>query len=234
VAERAVGRRVFLGMLGVGAAGVVVGSRVQDAMSRVLGQLTAHDPTGLSTYIPAAGRFRIYSVTNSLPHRSVDEYRLTVGGLVDRPATLTVADLRALPATRLVKDFQCVTGWRVMDVPWKGVRLAHLLDHVGAHAAGKALIFKSFDGRYTESLSMEQARRSDVIVAYEMEDKPVTTMHGGPVRMYIAPMYGYKSTKWLASIEVVDKVVPGYWEVRGYDVDAWIGRSNGRRDQPVA
>jgi DMSO/TMAO reductase YedYZ molybdopterin-dependent catalytic subunit len=51
--------------------------------------------------------------------------------------------------------------------------------------------------------------------------------------MYIAPMYGYKSTKWLASIEVVDKVVPGYWEVRGYDVDAWIGRSNGRRDQPV-
>jgi DMSO/TMAO reductase YedYZ molybdopterin-dependent catalytic subunit len=234
VAERAVGRRVFLGMLGVGAAGVVVGSRVQDAMSRVLGQLTAHDPTGLSTYIPAAGRFRIYSVTNSLPHRSVDEYRLTVGGLVDRPATLTVADLRALPATRLVKDFQCVTGWRVMDVPWKGVRLASLLDHVGAQAAGKALIFKSFDGRYTESLTMEQARRSDVIVAYEMEDKPVTTMHGGPVRMYIAPMYGYKSTKWLASIEVVDKVIPGYWEVRGYDVDAWIGRSNGRRDQPVA
>jgi DMSO/TMAO reductase YedYZ molybdopterin-dependent catalytic subunit len=234
VAERAVGRRVFLGMLGAGAAGVLVGSRAQDAMSRVLGQLTARDPTGLSTYIPAAGRFRIYSVTNSLPHRSVDRYRLTIGGLVDTPSQLTVADLRAMPATRLVKDFQCVTGWRVMDVPWTGVRLADLLDHVGAQPAGKAVLFKSFDGRYTESLTMAQARRDDVIVAYEMEGKAVSTMHGGPVRMYIAPMYGYKSCKWLASIEVVDTVVPGYWEVRGYDVDAWIGHSNGRHDQPVA
>ena len=233
MAERAVGRRVFLGMLGVGAAGVLVGSKVQGAMSKVLGQLTAHDPTGLSTYIPAAGRFRIYSVTNSLPHRSAEEYRLTVGGLVDRPATLTIDDLRALPPTHLVKDFQCVTGWRVMDVPWTGVKLADLLDHVGAQPRGTALLFKSFDGRYTESLTIDQARRNDVIVAYEMEGNPVSTMHGGPVRMYIAPMYGYKSTKWLASIEVVDKVVPGYWEVRGYDVDAWIGRSNGRRDQPV-
>jgi DMSO/TMAO reductase YedYZ molybdopterin-dependent catalytic subunit len=53
------------------------------------------------------------------------------------------------------------------------------------------------------------------------------------VRLYVAPMYGYKSCKWLESIEVVDKLVPGYWEVRGYDQDAWIGRSNGRDDAPV-
>ncbi|MBV9254054.1 MAG: oxidoreductase, partial [Actinobacteria bacterium] len=61
MSEQAVGRRVFLGMLGLGAAGVLTGARIQSAFSKVLGQLTAHDPTGLSTYIPAAGRFRIYS-----------------------------------------------------------------------------------------------------------------------------------------------------------------------------
>ena len=227
------GRRVFLGMLGLGAAGVLTGARIQSAFSKVLGQLTAHDPTGLSTYIPAAGRFRIYSVTNSLPHRADEEYRLDVGGLVDRPMQLSLADLKALPATHLVKDFQCVTGWRVAGVKWSGVKMADLLDHVGAQAKGKALLFKSFDGQYTESLTIDQARRPDVIVAYAMDGDTVSQMHGGPVRMYIAPMYGYKSTKWLASIDVVDKVIPGYWEVRGYDVDAWIGRSNGRSDEPV-
>ncbi|MBV8692218.1 MAG: molybdopterin-dependent oxidoreductase [Actinobacteria bacterium] len=220
-------------MLGLGAAGVLTGARIQGAFSKVLGQLTAHDPTGLSTYIPAAGRFRIYSVTNSLPHRADEEYRLDVGGLVDRPMQLSLADLKALPATHLVKDFQCVTGWRVAGVKWSGVKLADLLDHVGAQAKGKALLFKSFDGQYTESLTIDQARRPDVIVAYAMDGDTVSQMHGGPVRMYIAPMYGYKSTKWLASIDVVDKVIPGYWEVRGYDVDAWIGRSNGRSDEPV-
>jgi len=233
MAERAVGRRVFLGMVGLGAGGILIGAQLQDAFSRIKTPNTTHDPTGLSSYIPAAGRFRIYSVTGSLPHRSDADYRLKVSGLVDTPMELTLDDLKALPATRLVKDFQCVTGWRVFDVPWVGVRLSDLLDHVGAQPAGKALAFTSFDGLYTESLTMSQARRPDVIVAYEMQGKPVVREHGGPVRMYIAPMYGYKSTKWLSGIEVVDRVTPGYWEDNGYDVDAWIGHSNGRHDQPV-
>jgi DMSO/TMAO reductase YedYZ molybdopterin-dependent catalytic subunit len=54
------------------------------------------------------------------------------------------------------------------------------------------------------------------------------------VRLYVAPMYGYKSLKWLETIEVVNKVIPGYWEERGYDVDGWVGKSNGRDDQPVS
>ena len=79
-----------------------------------------------------------------------------------------------------------------------------------------------------------QARRDDVIVAYELEHKPISSDHGGPVRLYVAPMYGYKSCKWLSGIEVVDHVIPGYWENLGYDVDGWVGRSNGRDDQPTS
>ena len=94
-----------------------------------------------------------------------------------------------------------------------------------------ALRFHSFDGEYTESLTLAQARRKDVIAAYRFEGDALSDMHGGPVRLYVAPMYGYKSLKWLDRIELVKKVVPGYWEQRGYDVDAWVGRSNGRDDE---
>ncbi len=97
--------------------------------------------------------------------------------------------------------------------------------------------FHSFDGVYTETLTMEQARRDDVLVAHRMEERNVTREHGGPVRLYVAPMYGYKSLKWLDRIEVVDGLDattdPGYWEQLGYDTDAWVGGSNRRDDEPT-
>lgn len=230
---RPYGRRVVLGMLTLGAGGVLFGSRASDAIGRFLAPITAADQTGLSDFLPAGGGFRIYTVTGSLPKRSAEEYRLEVAGMVDKPLTLTFADLLAMPATRLVRDFQCVTGWRVQQVKWAGVRLSAVLDAAGVQPGAKALRFVSFDGAYTESLTMEQARRDDVIVAYEMQGDAVSRAHGGPVRLYVAPMYGYKSCKWLSKIEVVDRVIEGYWEKRGYDIDAWVGRSNGRDDEPV-
>ena len=72
-----------------------------------------------------------------------------------------------------------------------------------------------------------------MIVAYEMEGDQLSDEHGGPVRLYVAPMYGYKSCKWLDGIELTKRVEPGYWEDYGYDVDGWVGRSNGRNDQPT-
>jgi DMSO/TMAO reductase YedYZ molybdopterin-dependent catalytic subunit len=205
-----IGRRVVLGLVG-------------------LGPLISKDGTGLSALLPI-GRFRIYTVTGSLPSRSRSEYTLRVRGLVDTPLELTYADLTAMAPTELTRDFQCVTGWRVSDVLWKGVRLGDVLDRAGVRPEGTALQFTSFDGVYTESLTMEQARRRDVIVAYELEGDELSDAHGGPVRLYVAPMYGYKSIKWLDEIIVTDEVREGYWEVRGYDTDAWVGASNGRDD----
>jgi DMSO/TMAO reductase YedYZ molybdopterin-dependent catalytic subunit len=217
-------------MLGLGVAGVLAGARIQDVLTRWLEPITVHDPTGLTQLLPVAGGFRIYSVVDFLPHRSTADYQLVVDGLVDHPLNLSYADILAMPSTRLVRDFQCVTGWRVQKVPWTGVQLHELLDRAGVHSQAKALIFTSFDGTYTESLTLDQARRPDVIVAYKFEDKPLGTDHGGPVRLYVAPMYGYKSCKWLSRITLTDAVVPGYWEQQGYDVDGWVGRSNGRDD----
>lgn len=227
-----VGRRVVLALLGVGALGVLTGSHIQGFLERTVGPLVAKDGTGLGALLPF-GRFRIYTVTGSLPRRDPEDYRLRIRGLVDTPVELTYADLRAMEPTALTKDFQCVTGWRVTDVQWRGVRLSDVLDRAGVRPDARAITFTSFDGAYTESLTMEQARRRDVLVAYELEGSPLSAAHGGPVRLYVAPMYGYKSLKWLDGIEVTDRVEPGYWEQRGYDVDAWIGRSNGRDDEAV-
>ena len=225
-----VGRRVVLGMIGLGAVGILTGSRIQDVLSRWLAPITAADPTGLTQLIPVAGGFRIYSVVGFLPRRSTTDYRLVVDGLVDRPLNLSYADLLGMPPTRLVRDFQCVTGWRVPKVPWTGVQLHEVLDRAGVKAEAKALTFTSFDGQYTESLTLAEARRPDVLVAYKLQDKPLSADHGGPVRMYVAPMYGYKSCKWLERITLVSDVQPGYWEQQGYDVEGWVGHSNGRDD----
>jgi DMSO/TMAO reductase YedYZ molybdopterin-dependent catalytic subunit len=233
--DRPVGRRALLGMLALGGAGILWGAKAQSWMEETLRPLTIKDQTGLSSFLPSAGRFRIYTVTGTLPGRSDEEYRLTVDGDVERPVTLDLADLRErLPQTSLTRDFQCVTGWRVAEVPWRGVQLSTLLADAGVRPEATHVRFWSFDGVYTETLTLEQARRDDVLIAHEMLGKRVTREHGGPVRLYVAPMYGYKSLKWLERIEVVsaldDPTDPGYWERNGYDVDAWVGRSNNRDD----
>jgi len=65
------------------------------------------------------------------------------------------------------------------------------------------------------------------MLAYEMDGQPLPREHGAPVRVVIPDMYGYKNVKWLSSLTFTADAAPGYWEVRGYDVDAWVGRSNG-------
>jgi len=228
-----VGRRVVLGLLGLGAVGIVTGSKLQNLLERGLAPLENHDPTGLVSLLPIGDTFRFYSVTHSVPDRTAADYRLSVSGLVQRPATYTLADLQSMPQTAVVRDFQCVTGWRVPGVHWRGVQLSHLLDLAGPAASATAIRFISFDGTYTESLTLDQARLPDVLVALDMLGAPVTHDHGGPVRLYVAPMYGYKSLKWLSGIELTADVVPGYWEHRGYSINGWVGRSNGRSDEPT-
>lgn len=226
-----VGRRVVLGMLGLGTLGVFAGRRVQHDVSSALAAVQNADRSGVTGLIPTGDGFRYYSVTGGSPSVSRAGYRLHVTGLVSSPAVLSFDDLRAMRPTGLTRDFQCVTGWRVENVAWVGVALADLLDRVGVKPEARAITFRSLDGVYTDTLTLEQARRRDVLVAYEMLGAPVRSYHGGPVRLYVAPMYGYKSVKWLGDIEVTDRVHPGYWENLGYDVDAWVGRSNGRSDE---
>jgi DMSO/TMAO reductase YedYZ molybdopterin-dependent catalytic subunit len=220
-------------MVGLGAVGVAIGAPLSRGAERALSSVQGADPTGISGLIPGVGGWRYYSVTSAQPDVSPADYQLRVDGLVASPQTFSYTDLAALPQTGLTRDFQCVTGWRVDEVPWRGVHLRDVLEAVTPAADAQAVTFTSLDGAYTESLTLKQAFTEEVLVATHMYGQPVTRNHGGPVRLYVAAMYGYKSLKWLGGIELVSKVEPGYWEKRGYDVDAYVGASNGRSDEPI-
>ncbi|MET9671030.1 molybdopterin-dependent oxidoreductase [Streptomyces sp. NPDC006475] len=223
-----VGRRTMLGMLAAGAAGLVGAPYLQSGWERFLASSSQVDPTGLTGLLPNPGGFRYFSIVSSVPRKDATNYELRIDGLVDRPRTYTLADLREMPQTRVVADVVCTDGWRVDDTPFSGVKLSDLLDAAGVRSRGTAVHFTCFDGAYTESLTLEQARRADMLVALDMQDKPITHAHGGPARLYAAPMYFYKSAKWLSGISVTSKVKPGYWEERGYDIDGWLDEADGR------
>ena len=231
--SRPIGRRLFFGLIGAGALGTIFGQQIQNAVGDLLQPLTNTSGGGLAALIPGANRFRLYTVTGSFPFIKEKGYSLSVGGLVERPLRLSYSDILKLPRTELVRDFQCVTGWRVPSVHWAGVLLRDVIALASPKATAKAVEFASYDGAYTESLTLDQAHRDDVLVAYEMLGAPITADHGGPVRLYVAPMYGYKSAKWLKSISLVEQAVPGFWEQQGYAVNAWVGGSNGRHDAPI-
>jgi DMSO/TMAO reductase YedYZ molybdopterin-dependent catalytic subunit len=154
-------------------------------------------------------------------------WRLRIGGLVEQPVSLTYDQLRALPRAEQVSNFHCVTGWSVKNVHWAGVRMHDVLAAARPQSSANALEFVSMEQPYIDYLTMQQASLQDVMLAYEMDGKPLAREHGAPVRLVIPEMYGYKNVKWLTGINLVPRLEQGYWEELGYDQNAWVGRSNG-------
>lgn len=217
-----VGRGVFLGMVAVGVSSLFWGKAAWDRVSGVVSPVAAT----VAPVLPTSG-WRIYSVSDRLPAFDAATWRLTVGGLVGRPVSLDYEHLRALPRVEQVSTFHCVTGWTVENVRWAGVRIADVIRPTQPSLSATALHFVSAEQPYHDYLTLRQATLPDVLLAYEMDGKPLSRAHGAPVRVVIPDMYGYKSVKWLDRIELVAKPADGYWEALGYDRDAWVGRSNG-------
>lgn len=165
--------------------------------------------------------FKINTVERQ-PQRGLERWRLTVDGLVERPITLTLDEVLALPAERQISDFHCVEGWGVRDVAWRGVRIATLLEIVQPRPEAKFLTFSTLGGVYTESLTLEQALEPDVLLAYELNDRPLPNTQGYPLRVIVPAMFGYKGAKWLTRIELTDQRHVGFWERRGWPLDPWV------------
>ncbi|HVB08759.1 MAG TPA: molybdopterin-dependent oxidoreductase [Bacillota bacterium] len=209
-----VGRREFLRAAGGGAAVALLASASLDTIVRVL----QYAGTGSSL---GAGGWQIYTVTGQIPAIDASTYRLQVDGLVGQPRSFSLAEIQALEDTQEVDTFQCVTGWVVPNVAWHGVDLNTLLNACGG-SSGSYLTFYSADGAYVDSLSASQATGDGTLLVYGMDSAPLPSEHGGPLRLIVPAMYGYKSVKWLQRITVSDKQVVGYWEQRGYKVDAYL------------
>jgi len=220
--ERAYGRRGFLLLV----AGGVSSLAWAGPASRVLSPLTSAASQLAGDLLPVGG-WRIYTISGTMPVFDSASWRLEINGLVERPRSLGYDELRALPRAEQVSTFHCVTGWSVKDVRWAGVRFQQLFDLVRPLPAATAVRFISAERPYEDSLTLEQLRIRDAMLAYELDGQPLSRPHGAPARVVLPEMYGYKGVKWLTRMEFVARQPEGYWEQHGYDQDAWVGRSNG-------
>jgi DMSO/TMAO reductase YedYZ molybdopterin-dependent catalytic subunit len=221
---RRLGRAGFVGLVGAGVATLFYGKEISRVTRRVTNPVS--DATGLTRIVPSSG-WRIYTVADTMPSFDPSTWRLRIDGLVEHPVVLSYEALKALPRAEQVSTFHCVTGWVVTNVHWGGVRFHDLLAEAKPLPQARAIRFVSSERPYDDYLDLPQVRLADVMLAYEMDGKPLRREHGAPVRLVIPEMYGYKNVKWVERIELVASPGFGYWEQRGYDIDAWVGNSNG-------
>ena len=157
------------------------------------------------------------------PEVTKDDWKLTVDGLVELPASLNYAQLMALPQTESVSDIHCVTKWSRYDNHWKGIASRDLIALVRPKDEAQHVIFHAYDG-YTTNTTLEAFAADDVMIAHSWEGYPITRQHGGPVRIVIPRYYFWKSAKWVKRIEFSRDDKPGFWEERGYHNvgDPWL------------
>ena len=217
--DRTIGRAGFLGILGAGALGLFFARDVTGLLGRAV-------PNSVSAIVPTGG-WRIYTVGSSMPN-------IAPGGLPP-PRRRPRRRAQDLHARRPQGDAAGRAGLRLplrhrlgREERPLGRRPDRRRARAGRRKSGvSALRFVSAEVPYEDSLTLQQALLPDVMLAYEMDGKPLSRPHGAPVRLVIPDMYGYKSVKWVNHIELGKTLQTGYWEQNGYDVDAWLGRSNG-------
>ena len=139
------------------------------------------------------------------------DWKLEIGGLVKRPLSLSLADLRATAAREQITRHDCVEGWSGI-AGWKGARLGALLDRAGLLPEARYIAFFCADtleltldgtGDYYETIAIVDAYHPQTILAYEMNGGPVSVLHGAPLRLRCENELGFKMVKWIAAIEFV-------------------------------
>ena len=143
---------------------------------------------------------------------TIDQWRLSVDGLVRQPLCLTLSQFQELPAVERSWDTICVTGWTHLDHRWRGVTLSELLDRAGVQPAARFVRFAAYSRRAHDTTLPLDYARAHVLLASEVDGKPLDPAHGFPLRSVANGKYFYKSVKWLNQIELLDADAPGYWE----------------------
>ena len=190
---------------------------------------------GISPAITPVGNFYVVSKNFADPVVDGQSWRLHVGGMVDKPMTLTLADLRALPPTTEYVTLECISnnvGGELMSTgSFTGVSLRDLVDRAVPQARASWVGFRARDG-YAESLPMSWIQDSpEVLVAYELDGAPLPMNHGFPARILIPGHYGMKGPKWLDNIDLGTQETRGYWETQGWDPNVLV-KTTARFDLP--
>jgi DMSO/TMAO reductase YedYZ molybdopterin-dependent catalytic subunit len=156
-----------------------------------------------------------------VPRVPPEEWRLAVGGEVERALDLAWQDLLALPQSELVADFHCVTGWSKLDNRWEGVRLAELARRARPRAGARFVRFADPQG-YDTTVPLARALEEGFL-ARRHDGAPLAPEHGGPLRAVVPGLYAWKSCKWVVRVEFLGAESLGFWELRGYhnSADPW-------------
>jgi len=172
----------------------------------------------------------------ALKAKGFSDYRLVIDGLVRRPLSLSLEDLRRQPPRTQITRHDCVEGWSSI-AKWTGARLGPLLDQAGLKPSARYLVFHCGDtleetldgsGQYYESIDLIDAYHPQTILAYDMNDQVLPVAHGAPLRLRVERQLGYKHAKYIMRIEAVDdyrrlgRGNGGFWEDRGYEWYAGI------------
>ncbi|OGO58350.1 MAG: sulfite oxidase [Chloroflexi bacterium RBG_16_72_14] len=175
-----------------------------------------------------------------IPDIVADGWRLPVGGLVVRPMVLTLDELRARPASTIPVTMECAGNGRArldprpLSIPWlteaigtaewTGTPVWPLLEEAGIGPGAVEVVFHGADRgiqgeeeqAYARALTLDEARRPEVLLAYSMNGRPLEPQHGFPLRLIVPGWYGMTSVKWLTSIEVVDSPFQGFQQAVAY------------------
>jgi DMSO/TMAO reductase YedYZ molybdopterin-dependent catalytic subunit len=160
------------------------------------------------------------------------DFKLVVDGLVDRPGQYGLAELRAMPSRTQITRHDCVEGWSCIG-QWSGVRVSHILDTVGVRPEARYVVFHCADtpdeasfgeepAHFYGSIDLQAARHAQTILAYDFNGAPLEVPHGAPLRLRVERQLGYKMSKYVMRVELVESFAQigdghgGYWEDNGY------------------
>ncbi len=164
------------------------------------------------------------------------DWKLKIGGLVNRPLEFSLTDLRKLPSRTQITRHDCDEGWSAIG-KWTGVPLGFILHAAGLKPSARFAVYHCADelaptfdgsGRYYESIDLIDAFHPQTILAYAMNGADLTVGHGAPLRLRVERQLGYKQAKYVMRIEIVDSFGAlwggkgGFWEDRGYEWYAGI------------
>jgi len=151
------------------------------------------------------------------PRLNPATFRLVIDGEVNNPLSLSMDEIRRMPLTSMIIRHVCVEGWAAI-VQWGGVRLRDLVQLVQPKSSARYVYFQSADG-YSESWDLDSVLHPQTLMAYQKNDRPLPVDNGAPLRLASPVKLGYKQSKWVTRITLVNELMPskGYWEDRGYE-----------------
>lgn len=173
---------------------------------------------------PNADFYRI-DISTRRPRLAAETWRLELTGVVDRPLSLTLDEIRAMPSLSYHHTLSCISnpvgGDLIGTTRWTGVLVRDVLETAGMHTTAEELFIEAADGFY-ESVSMSDLMGDRTIFAYEMNGAPLPVDHGFPLRIIIPNRYGMKQPKWIVNMELLDREGRGYWVERGWSEEAYV------------